>query len=346
MQNCSSPLIPVLSPIAMTDWLPKLGDKAFLAWLQFHSWKEDSLSPDEPFLLSLPLKQIMKKLQVGSTTFYDKILRPLWNYALIDLQPSHGKQRGIHLLVYSFPQNDPPKAAEPLTQIRLYDETRTPPIQHTFCTASKVPSSDRHPALSPNKTAVPEENVPLPGTIPFPNEDTVPYEDTSPPSDRSSFLIQENSMKIFKEIDIKDRLKDDPSDPILYLPSALRKEIEQDPQLQVRSDHIARVYLQCKDHPRYTDTFFLEKVHLCTQYSHDLSHFAAYLHKAILNEWKKPFKPPQAPSPAPVRAPAVPRHQDLPPWIRAQLFASEAEPSLSPEQQASANHLLRALGEM
>lgn len=112
-----SPLLPALHSIVMVDWLPKLGEKAFLAWLRLHSWKKES--DTSPYPIPLSFNRIIKRLRVGNTTFYEHILRPLWNYGLIDLRQTAAKKK--ELILFAFPLNNPEKSTSPLLPLRDYD---------------------------------------------------------------------------------------------------------------------------------------------------------------------------------------------------------------------------------
>jgi hypothetical protein len=65
---------------------------------------------------------VIKKLKVGNSTFYDKILRPLWNYGLINLQFSRKGGYHVQLILYAFPLSQPDKATLPLQRVRNYDD--------------------------------------------------------------------------------------------------------------------------------------------------------------------------------------------------------------------------------
>ncbi|WP_134703780.1 hypothetical protein [Ammoniphilus sp. YIM 78166] len=106
----TSPVIPQIHSIMVSDWLPKLGEKAFLTWLRLHSWKKETSSPDTPFSLSLSLNKIIKQLKMGKNTFYEKVLRPLLHFGLIELKPKNEAQKETHLIIYSYPENNPENA--------------------------------------------------------------------------------------------------------------------------------------------------------------------------------------------------------------------------------------------
>jgi hypothetical protein len=61
-----------LPEIAVTDWLNKLGEPAFVAWLRLRTWRDHNE-------LKIPIRQIIQKLGVANKTFYAKILTPHFN---------------------------------------------------------------------------------------------------------------------------------------------------------------------------------------------------------------------------------------------------------------------------
>ena len=101
-----SPVSIPVPTVAFSEWLPLVGDQAFLTWLRFRSW---SPTPDteSPSVISLPISHIIKQLKIGNSTFYDKILRPLWNYGFIELTPSEDDRRCSRITVYPYPQKLP-----------------------------------------------------------------------------------------------------------------------------------------------------------------------------------------------------------------------------------------------
>src|SRR5699024_5572594 len=73
--------------------------------------------------------KIMKRLGVGKKKFYNSIIRPLWNYGLIDIEQfeksiSYG-QKPMNIIVYEYPQNDVTKKYKSLEKIRDYDTEYT-----------------------------------------------------------------------------------------------------------------------------------------------------------------------------------------------------------------------------
>ncbi|EOO23376.1 hypothetical protein ICM_05503 [Bacillus cereus BAG1X2-3] len=125
--------LPILHFVCMDDWIEKLGDKAFTAWLKFYTWcnREEDANGNRPEDDVIPssLTKVQKRLGVGKDTFYNKILKPLWNHGLIDVFEYKTKnwkgQGSVNIIVYEYPQNNYDLAVQPLEQIRNYDTDYT-----------------------------------------------------------------------------------------------------------------------------------------------------------------------------------------------------------------------------
>lgn len=125
--------LPILHFVCMDDWIEKIGDKAFTAWLKFYTWcnreeDENGNRPDDD-VIPYSLTKVQKRLGVGKDTFYNKILKPLWNHGLIDVfeYKSEGwkGQGNVNIIVYEYPQNEHALSTKPLEKIRDYDTDYT-----------------------------------------------------------------------------------------------------------------------------------------------------------------------------------------------------------------------------
>jgi hypothetical protein len=108
--------------IAADDWIPKMGESAYVAWLMFYTWANRADTDRTHDIIPNSLNKVIKKLGVGREKFYQKIVRPLWNYGLIDFHHYEvGKTTYLNIIVYEYPQNKAALATEPLQKIRCYD---------------------------------------------------------------------------------------------------------------------------------------------------------------------------------------------------------------------------------
>jgi len=126
--------LPTLHFVVTDQWTDILSEKAIFAWLKMYSWCDrDNNKGDKPIDINLweqskipdSFKNIRKKLGVGNDTFYNKILKPLWNVGLIDIEEynvsGNKGTKPMNIIVYKYPQNKKSLAYEPIKEIRNYD---------------------------------------------------------------------------------------------------------------------------------------------------------------------------------------------------------------------------------
>jgi len=159
--------LPTLHFIVTDQWTDVLSEKAIFAWLRMYSWcKRDEENAEvnlwEQSKIPYSFKSVQKKLKVGNDTFYNKILKPLWNVGLIDIeeyeQSENKGTKPMNIIVYKYPQNNKALAYEPIKEIRDYD-TDYHSNARTFAKKGGRPkkqggSEREHPP-------VPKENTPL-----------------------------------------------------------------------------------------------------------------------------------------------------------------------------------------
>ncbi|MBS4192873.1 hypothetical protein KHA94_22345 [Bacillus sp. FJAT-49705] len=126
--------LPTLHFVVMDQWVDVIGEKALFAWLKMYTWCDrDRNKGDKLVDINLweqskipdSLVKIRKKLSVGNDTFYNKILKPLWNVGLIDIEewaedPRSG-QKAMNIIVYKYPQNNKSLSFAKLAEVRNYD---------------------------------------------------------------------------------------------------------------------------------------------------------------------------------------------------------------------------------
>ncbi len=126
--------LPTLHFVVMDQWLDVIGEKALLAWLKFYTWCDrDRNKGDKPVDINLweqskvpySFKQMIKKLGVGRNTFYNQIIKPLWNVGLIDIEEygdsKNTGQKPMNIIVYKYPQNNKSLSFSKIEIIRNYD---------------------------------------------------------------------------------------------------------------------------------------------------------------------------------------------------------------------------------
>ncbi|WP_053071943.1 hypothetical protein [Ornithinibacillus contaminans] len=123
--------LPTLHFVVMDQWINVIGDKALLAWLKMYSWckrddKDSEVNQWEQARVPRSLMKVIKDLGVGKDTFYNKILKPLWNVGLIDIEEFGDSNikgtKPINIIVYKYPQNNYSLSVKPLVQVRDYDK--------------------------------------------------------------------------------------------------------------------------------------------------------------------------------------------------------------------------------
>ena len=114
--------LPALRFVVADDWIDKLGPKAFAAWLKFHSWVDRQDANREYDKVPYTLEDVAKKLGMSKSTLYRTVIRPLWEYYLIDLveyeESQRKTQKPMNIIVYESPMNQHETEIKPLEKLR------------------------------------------------------------------------------------------------------------------------------------------------------------------------------------------------------------------------------------
>jgi hypothetical protein len=149
--------LPTLHFVTMDQWIDVIGEKALFAWLKMYTWCDrDNSKGDKPVDINLweqskipdSFTKIKKKLGVGNDTFYNKILKPLWNVGLIDIEeweedPRYG-QKAMNIIVYKYPQNNKSLSFAKLTEIRNYDKDYSSTAKNFAKKGGRPKKKDQH----------------------------------------------------------------------------------------------------------------------------------------------------------------------------------------------------------
>lgn len=274
----SASYLPQLHPIALTDWLPKLGEKAFLSWLHFHSWKLEHYSSGTGNLLPFSLNKIIRKLGVGKATFYEKIIQPLKAFGLIKVIASESSRQEYRLIVYTYPYNCPENAEKPLQPDQL---------DNSYSDSEVKPISPQTPTILPRETVSCQfENSSTSELEVVPNQHQSGTESVPVLSIYKDHLLIDTYDLDYKEKEKEKEIINHSSDHD-HLPEELKNIMTMNRLFYDRSDQILKVFETCKNHPSYTLDSFLIKLHHCIQYPHDPKYFSFYLHRSLLNEWER-----------------------------------------------------------
>lgn len=118
--------LPSLRYVVADDWIDKLGHDAFIAWIKLHTWVDRSDENRDHDRIPYSLESTWKKLGVGKTKFYQKIIRPLWEYGLIDIieyeESQRKSQKPKNIVVYESPYNKHETEVKPLEKLRDYNK--------------------------------------------------------------------------------------------------------------------------------------------------------------------------------------------------------------------------------
>lgn len=118
--------LPALRYVVADDWIDKLGPDAFIAWLKFHSWVDRTDEKREYDRVPYSLEDTWEKLGMGKKKFYQKVLRPLWEYGLVDVieyeDSERASQKPKNIIVYTAPANAHENEIKPLVKLRDWDK--------------------------------------------------------------------------------------------------------------------------------------------------------------------------------------------------------------------------------
>lgn len=112
------------------SWIETLGHRAFCAWLTLHTLVDRTDQAEAQYnnrnTVPRSLESLAKDIfKCDKKTFYNKVVKPLWNYGLIDVVEwkEHKKigQKAHNIIVYHYPQNEKTLETQPLIQIRDYN---------------------------------------------------------------------------------------------------------------------------------------------------------------------------------------------------------------------------------
>ncbi|RKJ31559.1 hypothetical protein D7X33_40285, partial [Butyricicoccus sp. 1XD8-22] len=159
--------LPTLHFVVVDQWIDVIGEKALLAWLHMYSWCNREKTEDDVENINLweqakiptSYKKIIKRLGVGRDTFYNKILKPLWNVGLIDIEEyTESDNKGtkpMNIIVYKYPQNNKNLSHQEIAIIRDYDKDYHSKAK-TFAKMGGRPKKEGGSEIEPG--GVPNEN--------------------------------------------------------------------------------------------------------------------------------------------------------------------------------------------
>ena len=116
--------LPPLYYIAMDDWLDKLGEKSFCLWLKLYTMV-DRTGEEQEHCVKTRTSKLIKKLNMSKPT-YLKLIKPLYEYGLVDLVEYEGSKnegsKPVNIFVHKHPQGKFDLAVQPLEKCRSWEQ--------------------------------------------------------------------------------------------------------------------------------------------------------------------------------------------------------------------------------
>ncbi|EKN67464.1 hypothetical protein P9E76_08025 [Schinkia azotoformans] len=109
--------------IVADDWIDKLGEKAYCAWIKMYAWSFQSGQNNfEIEHIPLSIESLIKHFKMNLDNIISSIIKPLYEYEFIEL--SEG-ENDISIIVYPYPSNRFELSVKPLQKVRLFEENCT-----------------------------------------------------------------------------------------------------------------------------------------------------------------------------------------------------------------------------
>lgn len=292
--------LPQLHFVAVDDWVDKLGNLAFISWLKFYSWADRSDPERQYDNIPNSLNTLVKRLGISKSTFYEKVIRPLWNYGFIDFH-QYEKDKTIHvnIIVYEYPQNDPKLATAPIEKIRDYDTE----YQSRARKVGKIGGDKK--AKNSKRQHEEQEGVVRksnqgggseiePGVVQKSNQGGTIFGHNNDPNE-FNVLEKDNVVKI-----------DQSDNDAIGIASVIQSIIDSDDRLTDRRDNIFAIYRLVKQELQYSDVLFLYTLRKVMAADVKGS-FENYFMKALLNNMTT-FGDKDAAAQKPSRVQSLPRN--------------------------------------
>ncbi|WP_197224356.1 hypothetical protein [Lysinibacillus sphaericus] len=120
---------PAVDPFREDSWVKVLGPKTFVYWLQLLTMVDRSPAGYDKYgnaqTVPRSLEGLAKLFGISRPTFYSQVIKPLWNYGLIDLEEWQEQKKigtkALNIIVYEYPMNQFEYQNRPLQKVRDYD---------------------------------------------------------------------------------------------------------------------------------------------------------------------------------------------------------------------------------
>jgi len=322
--------LPQLHFITMDQWESEIGWKAIRAWLKLYTIADRKNYDDDRITNSM--ENIRKILGVGGQTFYEQIIKPLWNYGFINVQETMVKGNlYTNIIVYEYPNNDPSRATMALEKIRDYD------TEYTSIKREKAQKGVETRKKNRGST----ETVERGGST-----ETVEQVLLSE-LNGSTETVDNNVLNPSNVSEMTNEMNNNQSVSLSKIENnTIKNLIKNNPKMIDRLTDIEKVYLVVKNHKDYNDITFISTLEKAIKAKIHVP-FYQYFLKAIENNLKDQNVSRESSS---VKQDTAPKKAMLPDWVAKQTehkhdsFPNSQE--LDEEQKRQAQELLRALDEL
>lgn len=123
--------LPQLHFVVADDWIEKLGAKSFCYWLKLLSLVDRKDEAIDKYGNKSTVPRSFEDLytnifKISSPTFYANVVKPLWNYGLIEIAEWEASTKvgtkPKNIIVYEYPRNSFELSVKPLKKYRDYDK--------------------------------------------------------------------------------------------------------------------------------------------------------------------------------------------------------------------------------
>lgn len=118
--------LPHLTYVVCDDWIEKLGYETFCLWLKLHTWVDRNDEEREYDRIPRSFENIYKKtLGISKSKFY-RLIKPLWEFGLIDIveyvESERNSTKPKNIIVYEYPFHEIVRKYQALEKLRDWDQ--------------------------------------------------------------------------------------------------------------------------------------------------------------------------------------------------------------------------------
>lgn len=204
--------LPQLHYVVADDWIDKLGEKSFCLYLKLFTLVDRTDSDKQNHCIKTRTSKLLKRLEMSKSTYY-RVIKPLYEYGLVDLIEFEGSKnegsKPVNIMVHRFPQNSYALAVQPLEKCRSWEQ-RTNENYNFTKDGGRPKKEEATPAVEP-EAVIPEPEpevtvIPEPTPVPEPIPSSVPVPTSVLKfNDEVDFIVQAE-YEYFKEAMTNNRV--------------------------------------------------------------------------------------------------------------------------------------------